>query len=386
MSQQSEASVGLSVLKLADGALDAMTSAITQLHPWYEVEARDLPWRRTRDPYAIWVSEAMLQQTQVATVIPYYERWLQRFPTVSALAEAEEGEVLLCWEGLGYYRRARFLHQAAKVLVSDRQGMVPRETEAFRALPGVGEYTAAAVASIAFDQDQAVLDGNVQRVLARLVCLEGPPTKAPWRRALVALAGRLLPSGRARIHNQALMELGARVCTPRKPRCDVCPLAPACAAERVGDVARYPVKVSRRAIPHRHLAVGVVRDREARLLLYKRPYSGMLAGLWDFPALDVAGLQPVAGALVEVLRQRYGLRVVPQHALPAVNHAYTHLKVTLHPWVLHADPPPLVAAERTDTLRWVGLAGLSEVALPRATHKVLEALSESWADEADEKG
>lgn len=367
----------LASLGLDGATMEALDGAVAALHRWYESEARDLPWRRTRDPYAIWVSEAMLQQTQVATVIPYFERWMRRFPTVSALADADEADVLVCWEGLGYYRRARLLHAAAREVASRYAGVVPRELEAFRALPGVGEYTAAAVASIAFDQDEPVLDGNVQRVLARLVRLEIPPARAPGRRSLLALAGRLLPAGTARLHNQAVMELGARICTPRKPTCAVCPLAEPCAARTAEDVERYPLKVPRKAVPHRHLAVAVVRDDQERLLLYKRPYGGMLAGLWDLPAVELEERAAAADLLLRVVRERYGLKAATVRALPLVRHAYTHLKVTLHPWLMRAPArAELSAAEAGTELRWVEPGRLGELALPRAGHKVLESLDD----------
>ncbi len=363
--------------------LDA--GVIEGLWRWYEATARDLPWRRSRDAYAIWVSEVMLQQTQVITVIPYYERWIARFPDVASLAAADEAEVLLLWEGLGYYRRARNLLRAAREVVEHHGGVVPREPDVFRALPGVGEYTTAAVFSLAFDDDLAVLDGNVKRVLARLVALDQPPSVPRVHKKLSALAQQLLPAGQgvAALHNQAMMELGARVCTPRSPSCEGCPLAAPCRARAEGAAESYPRKAARKAVPLQQLAVAVLADARGRLLLYQRPYGGMLAGLWDLPAVVLRddhdeALAPeavtdvvVEAALQATLRADHGLEVAVGEALPAVDHAYSHLRVRLHPrrCFLRARPRAERAAESGP--RWLALADLGARALPRATRKVL---------------
>jgi A/G-specific adenine glycosylase len=229
-----------------------------RLLDWYGRSRRDLPWRRVRDPYAIWVSEVMLQQTRVATVIPYYERFLARFPTLTALARAEESEVLAAWQGLGYYRRARALHRGARAVAADHGGSLPRDLEGLRAIPGIGPYTAGAIASIAFDTPAPVVDGNVTRVLCRLYALGGDPAKNPLRAELWRRAAQLVPAARASDFNQALMELGATVCTPRAPRCDECPLRRACLARSHGSAEALPEKKRRLPTVAVRASAGVV--------------------------------------------------------------------------------------------------------------------------------
>lgn len=346
------------------------------LHAWYSREARDLPWRRTSDPYAIWVAETMLQQTQVATVIPYYARWLDRFPDLPTLAAADEGEVLRLWQGLGYYRRAQNLWRAARRVVDDHGATVPRVPASFRSLPGVGPYTVAAVLSIAFDVPLAAVDGNVKRVLSRFAALEAPITSPLATREIERLAQGLM-RGRPGRHNQAMMELGATLCQPRAPRCSSCPLGSSCLALKTGVPAAYPRRVKRRPVPHEHLAVALVRSR-GRILLYRRPYGGLLAGLWDLPswALDSLGAEPVL-SLSARLGERFGVVVQPEAAtrLAEIKHAYTHLKVTLHPFELISSEEPLSADRAADGVgcRWVSPSELARHALPKAALKVLEA-------------
>ncbi|MCK5799895.1 MAG: A/G-specific adenine glycosylase [Deltaproteobacteria bacterium] len=376
--------------------LDIQARDLAKLHAWYVANARDLPWRHTRDPYAIWLSEVMLQQTQVATVIPYYERWLARFPDLETLAAADEGDILLHWEGLGYYRRARNFHRAVRQVVAEYGGEVPTDVEAFRALPGVGDYTAAAVFSIAFGAKLAVVDGNVKRVLARLSALSEAPTTSRITKHLQAQAQALLlrrevdPS----IHNQAMMELGARICTPRAPLCTDCPLAGVCVARELGTPEDYPRKGPRKVVPQEHLAVAIVHDDRGRILLYQRPYGGLLAGLWDLPSvalrddkgerLSGASVTESAtmSALEGYLREAWGLVArVEGDALSLVTHAYTHLRVTLHPYrcVVRSGRRSRQgsrAAEATPS-RWVAPEEFGAQAMPRASHKVLALLREA---------
>jgi A/G-specific adenine glycosylase len=333
-----------------------------------------MPWRGLRDPYAIWVSEVMLQQTQVSTVIPYFERWMARFPDVSALAAADENEVLLAWEGLGYYRRARNLQRAARQIVSVHGGQLPRDPEQFAALSGVGPYTVAAVSSIAFGEALAVLDGNVKRVLARLIALDDAVDRPQTVKSLQVLADQLL-CGDPSTHNQAMMELGAMLCLPRRPHCDVCPLRTVCAAHLTAQPQDYPRKTKRAAVPHHHLAVALVQRGDA-ILLYRRPYDGMLAGLWDLPMRRLDVDDPSAGALGlarDLVREMVGLAPQSGEPLQRVRHTYTHLKVTLHPvrfQVPHRTTVARRAAEQSD-YRWLEAAALAQHPLPRATQKVL---------------
>ena len=361
-------------LRLSDRGFEAARDAIPALHTWYTDTARDLPWRRTSDPYAIWISEVMLQQTQVATVIPYFHRWLQAFPTVQALAAASMEQVLRMWEGLGYYTRARNLHRAAGQVMRRHGGEVPDSPEAFAGLAGVGPYTMAAVQSIAFGHDLAVVDGNVRRVLARLIALEPPPAASSVARAVAQLAQALLPEGTARLHNQAVMELGALLCTPRGPTCHGCPLAPACAATGSGDPEAYPRRVPRKAVPHHQVAVGLVFDPRGRVLIQRRPYDGLLGGLWEFPGGKVEPGETEVQALRRELGEEQGLRVDRIQALEPVNHAYTHFKVTLHPHTCRLQEMDPRAGEGHPR-KWVDPGELPDFPMPRANRKILEQLS-----------
>lgn len=257
-------------------------SASSALLAWYLQHRRDLPWRRTRDPYRIWLSEVMLQQTRVETVLPYYAAFLERFPTVEALAAAPLDEVLAAWSGLGYYRRARFLHRAARV-VGERGGF-PCTLAELRALPGVGEYTAAAVASIVFGVVEPVLDGNVERVISRRMVLPGDPKRGSNRKLLRAAAAALLVTDSPGDSNQALMELGATVCTPRRPQCPQCPLRPGCRAAAEGTAENYPELRADRATERVERVLALVQDDDGRVLLFRRGQDEeLLAGTWELP-------------------------------------------------------------------------------------------------------
>jgi A/G-specific adenine glycosylase len=257
---------------------------------WYRRGARDLPWRRTRDPYAIWVSEVMLQQTRVETVIPYYERFLARFPDVGALAAAEREEVLALWQGLGYYRRARQLHLAAREVMTEHDGALPASAAELSELSGVGRYTAGAIASIAYGERAPLVDGNVARVLARLFGVEEDVTRSAGQRRLWTLAEALVPQDAPGDHNQGLMELGARVCLPgTRARCEACPLADRCVARRRGSVAELPRSGPTRAPRAVALRAAVVRAPRGRFLLAQRGEEGLFAGLWEPPMTEGRG-------------------------------------------------------------------------------------------------
>jgi len=316
----------------------------------------------------------MLQQTQVSTVLPYYAAWLGAFPDVGHLAHADEEQVLRLWEGLGYYSRARNLHRAAKIVAEELGGVVPSDPARFRDLPGVGAYSCAAVMSIAFDHDLAVVDGNVRRVLSRLLALELDPRSTAARKLLQQLAQDLLPAGTAAVHNQAMMELGARVCTPRGPRCDACPLSGPCLARRDGAPERFPPRAPRPPIPHRRFVVGLVLDRHARVLIHRRPPGGLLGGLWEFPRVKLHDADP-GQTLIGALRRDLGLSITGGEWLSEVTHAYSHFQVTLEPYLCTAHRP--TRAAETDTLRWIPPAALDEHPMSTADRKLMRLLRQA---------
>jgi len=339
---------------------------------WYDAHRRDLPWRRTRDPYAIWVSETMLQQTRVETVKPYYERFLARFPDVRALADAEPDDVLGLWAGLGYYSRARNLHAAARAVVDDFGGALPDDAAALRELPGVGRYTAGALASIAFDRPEPVVDGNVARVLARVLGIRDDVKGPAGQKRLWEEAAALVRGARPGDLNQALMELGARICTPKGPRCLACPLLRTCAAYASGEAESLPVVAPRRE-PRAVRAVAALVRRRGRALAVRRPPKGLLGGLWELPGDDLSGREKLADGAARALRERVGL--VPGELRPAgvVEHVFSHRRLRLH--LFRCDTPRgRVRLRGFDAHRWVSERALRELPQASVTEKALRAV------------
>jgi len=315
----------------------------------------------------------MLQQTRVETVIPYWHRFLARFPSVEALASADLSDVLKAWEGLGYHGRARNLHRAAGEVVQRFGGRLPEQVTDLRTLPGFGPYMAGAVASIAFGLAEPLVDGNVARVLTRLHGIAEPPSRPAVHRRLWDIARGMVPADDPGGFNQALMELGATVCTPRAPRCGECPLAAPCVARAEGRPEAYPAKSARRAVPHHDIAVGVVA-RGGKLLLVRRPEGALLGGLWEFPGGRLEpGEAPEAG-LSRTLKERFALAVRPGAPLAPVAHAFTHRKVTLHPFACRAPRGAVRPLFHTEH-RWVDPGAIDALALPRAHHKIVTALA-----------
>ncbi|MEM7412259.1 MAG: A/G-specific adenine glycosylase [Myxococcota bacterium] len=340
---------------------------------WYHANRRDLPWRRTDDAYAIWISEAMLQQTRVETVIPYWERFLARVPDPTALATADVDDVLGLWAGLGYYSRARNLHRAAQEIVERHGGNVPDDVDDLLALPGVGRYTAGAVASIAFDKPAPLVDGNVERVLTRLYGIDGEVKSVPVQRRLWDEAAALVEGEEPGALNQALMELGATLCTPRAPRCLACPWTKHCRAHAEGREEALPVKKRARAAK-RVAAAGVWLERDGKVLAVQRPKEGLLGGLWELPGGDLdAKEDPVAG-LARQLEARLGIEARDVAAVGSVEHLFTHRRLTLH--VFRATAPPgRIRRVGWDAHRWVSSTGFEGLALGGPTRKALELLA-----------
>jgi len=295
----------------------------SRLLAWYDANRRDLPWRRTADPYRILVAEYLLQRTRVASGTPYYERFLDRFPTVRDLAAASLDEVLAVWEGLGFYGRARNLHAAARAIVERHGGQIPRSFEELESLPGVGPYTAGAIASIAFGIPVPAVDGNVTRVIARLFRIREDVSKAVARRRIAEIASRLVPPERPGAFNQAMMELGAMVCTPKLPRCPECPMEGICVARAAGEERELPVSNALqrpRTVP---VVFGLVRRRD-RVLLVRRPAKGLLAGFWALPGGERPEATDEREALRQLIRDQAGLRVRVDSRFAAVSHTFSH--------------------------------------------------------------
>ena len=338
----------------------------------FDRRGRDLPWRSEADPYRILVSEIMLQQTRVETVKRYYGAWLERFPDLRTLAEAPEDDVLKAWEGLGYYRRARHLHGAAKLLCDRGDGAVPSDYDALRALPGVGAYTAGAVASIAFGVVAPAVDGTVRRVLARLRD-EPEPTDA-WLRDQ---ASALIDPERPGDWNQALMELGATICTPRAPACARCPVERGCLARAAGTQADRPRARARPVVEERRIVIAVF-ERRGRVLLTRRPAEGLLGGMWAFPEEEGTDRDPVRAIEAIAARHRLSLATGDRRSLPAVEHRFTHLHAVYQPIVVRARRTTgTVGAEPRTVDRWVGLADADTLALPVAQRAILTSWSRS---------
>ncbi|CAG0926336.1 Adenine DNA glycosylase [Thermoflexales bacterium] len=374
---------------------------------WFRRHARDLPWREDRSPYRVWLSEMMLQQTQVETVIPYFHRFLDRFPTIDDLAAAPLGAVLKRWEGLGYYARARNLHKAAQIIVNERHGEWPRSVEGLMALPGIGRYTAGAIASLAFDMVAPVLDGNVIRVLCRVFAIQRDPKEALVREELWQLAETLLPhpptpspdsdspnqergsanspllktsspfSGegvgvRSGEFNEALMELGALVCTPRNPKCAVCPLAKYCAARQRGLQDQLPIKTKRKPLPHFQVTAAVIR-KNGRLLIAQRPLGGRLGGLWEFPGGKVELGETLPQCLRREIKEELGIRIKVGKPIISVDHAYTHFKITLHAFEceLMSGKPQVLQVQ---DFKWVRMSELEKYAFAKTDLRIIEAL------------
>ena len=299
------------------------------LRAWYRRHARPLPWRATHDPYRIWISEIMLQQTTVVAVVPYFERFLKRFPTLSALASAPEQAVLRLWEGLGYYSRARNIHKAARLIVNDYGGKFPGDLAALRELPGIGRYTAGAIASFAYDQPAPIVEANTLRLYSRLMGLRDDPCSAAGQKRLWAFAEQILPQRSPGLFNQALMELGARQCTPTAPDCPSCPVRTWCVAAKNGWQANIPIP-ARRAEPTAITEVAVAVHRDGKYLLLKRPAGERWAGLWDFVRFgwnDTDGMTPAR--LAGAVREQTELHVALTESLTEIRHSVTRFRITL---------------------------------------------------------
>ncbi|BCM26160.1 A/G-specific adenine glycosylase [Methyloradius palustris] len=343
-----------------------MSEFATRLIAWQKVHGRhDLPWQNTRDPYAIWVSEIMLQQTQVTAVIGYYAKFMQRFPDIATLANATQEEVLQYWSGLGYYSRARNLHKAAQTIMAEHGGQFPQDFEVIQQLSGIGRSTAAAIASFAFNQPQTILDGNVKRVLARHYLVEGWPGLPKVEKQLWVLAEGLLPEHGMVAYTQGLMDLGATLCTRSKPKCLLCPLNSTCSAYQQNRVKELPASKPRKVSPQKQTTMLLLLNGN-EVMLEKRPSSGIWGGLWSLPEI---GMHEIA---VEVAASRFGLQTEVEEPLPLVNHAFTHFKLEITPQPLQLLHKPLQA--NAPNIIWLPIEDAIDAALPTPVRNILKSL------------
>jgi A/G-specific adenine glycosylase len=337
---------------------------------WYDSQKRDLPWRINRDPYRVWVSEVMLQQTRVETVKPYYQNFMEKFPTVEALADAPEEEVLKAWEGLGYYSRARNLQAAAREVKESYGGVIPDTPEEISKLKGIGPYTAGAILSIAYEKPEPAVDGNVMRVFSRLLYMEDDIAKPATRVKIEHLVRQTIPRGRAGDFNQALMELGALICLPKSPHCLTCPVFDYCLARKEGVQEELPVKGKAKSPRPVNLLVAVVL-RDGEVLINKRPEQGLLAGMWEFPMVEADPHVWEEERLTEALQSRFGIEAEVCGQLTQIRHTFSHLQWNLDVYLcryLHDSEEGL-----PPTARFVAWEQIGGYAFPVAHNKIIEA-------------
>jgi A/G-specific adenine glycosylase len=343
------------------------------LLPWFAANKRSMPWRSNRTPYRVWISELMLQQTRVDQATPYFHRFMKRFPSLKSLAEASQEDVLKMWEGLGYYSRARNLHKAARIISTEWKGRFPRTPEEIQSLPGIGSYTTAAIGSLAFNLDLAVLDGNVIRVLSRLFAYTTDSRSVTAKKELQQLADDLLVKGKAGDFNEAMMELGATVCLPRKPKCDECPMTTVCLGHQSGRPTDYPVKAPKKKVPHIIVGAAVVINSKGRILVAQRHAEDMLGGLWEFPGGKQESGETIQQCIARELKEELGIAVEVGEFLTTVKHAYSHFTMEMHTYfarIKSGRPRPIDCQD----FQWLETADLRKLPYSKADLNIISAL------------
>ena len=345
-----------------------------RLQAWFHQERADIPvpGRGETDPYAIWIAEVMLQQTQVSTVWPYYSNWMKSFPSVESLSHAQEDQVLKAWEGLGYYSRARNLHKAAKMIMEEYAGLLPETSKELLTIPGIGAYTAAAVASFAFNESVPLVDGNVLRVFTRLEQISDDISKTGTKECIRKKLQDLIPNDEPGAFNQGIMDLGRAICTPKNPDCIACPASSFCEAYANGNPEDFPVRAKKKSIPHYDIVIGLIR-KEEEWLIQRRPAKGLLGGLWEFPGGKIEKGETQKVALLREIKEETSLEVNVAEYIGTIQHAYTHFKITLSAYYcnwLRGEPQTHAATEN----RWVNQEQLKKYALPGANLKILKLL------------
>lgn len=326
---------------------------------WYRDNGRDLPWRVNLNPYSVWVSEVMLQQTRVETVIPYYEQWMKRFPTLSSLSNATLQDVLNQWEGLGYYSRARNLHNSSQMIMHQMNGIIPQDVKSLMNLPGVGQYTAAAIAAIAFGMDELALDGNLRRVFARIFNIKDELGSRSGERRFQKIGKKLIPTGFAGNYNQALMDFGSLICIPKDPHCNACPIKKCCKSYALGVQKERPVIKPKTQLPHHIFVAAAIIDRE-QVLINQRPTDGLLGGLWEFPEGKLETQENPQDYLKRRIQENLNLRVKVIDFLGKYHHTYTHFKTTKHVYLCQLDRKQEAQPRNSSPVRWVPVDQLVE--------------------------
>ncbi len=348
---------------------------VNALLDWYQKNKREMPWRDISDPYRIWISEVMLQQTRVDTVIPYFNRFINKFPTVTDLAESDQQSVLKVWEGLGYYSRARNMHQAAKTVSKEMKGVMPADYDGLIKLKGIGPYTAAAISSIAYNEKKAVVDGNLLRVLCRYFGISDDIRLNGTKAQIQNFADNLIPGSNPGDFNQAVMELGATVCKPSNPLCDECPLSVQCTAYNSARTETIPYKSKKAKVPHYQIAVGLIVNKDNELLISLRKNDAMLGGLWEFPGGKKEDGESLKDAAKRELDEELGVEVSVFDEFMNLKHAYSHFKITLHAYWCRIDngkPTP----KSSQKLKWVSLEAIDEFPFPNANKTLIKNLQE----------
>ncbi len=339
---------------------------------WFGANGRKLPWRVNHFPYQVWISEIMLQQTQVKTMLPYYHRWLARLPDTASIARAPEDDVLRLWEGLGYYARARNIRKAARIMVSEYGGDVPCDFDLLQRLPGIGRYTAGAIMSIAYNADYPAVDANAGRIFARLFDIANPSGSKEFAETVWRAASEVLPHGRSRDFNQALMDLGSMVCFAKEPSCVQCPLSCCCAALRKGLTSVLPVK-ARKAKPTQIVRAAAVMVLEGRVLIRKRPESGLMPHLWELPGGEVPEGDSPEQTIRRIWLEELCIRLGPLESLGVIKHSHTSFRVMLHAFLHNGSSPAAGPVETGPQLRWVSINELERLAFPSAHRRIIRA-------------
>ena len=347
-----------------------INSIVKPILSWYQSEKRILPFRGIDDPYKIWLSEIMLQQTQVKTVVPYYNRWIKRYPSINSVALADLGAVLKMWEGLGYYTRCRNFHTAAKIVVNRFNGIIPNDWENFSSLPGVGDYTAAAVLSIAFNKPYAVMDGNAKRVMSRIL---GIKNLTSWNLSRIKKTlSNIIPEHTPGNFNQSVMELGATLCTPRSPFCNKCPLSFGCKAFKTNKPDYYPKPAAKKRKPHYTIVAGIIW-RDNTFFIQRRPEKAMLGGLWEFPGGKVEEGESLEAALKREIKEECGVVPSIKKRIGAVDHAYSHFSITFHGYHCTENGEKI---NKVDHSAWITPDQIDQFPFPKANHKLFKIINE----------